>query len=287
MMDEYELNAYYYANVGRVQHNAIACVHLENDNDETFWKSILQSQRPGVYYFITYCKDKTTPSNSSQCLKYKPYLSKRFFIGIDSDMRYLLQKPGLDAAHFVCQTYTYSWENHFCEAQALQSRFLAQCPERANKFDFVEFLTAYSNAVFKPMLLLLYCLKNHDYNFTRNKFDKCLPHQCKGKELAKNGALIVERISKNFEPYLNSPFAKSVDIEAESVYCEQLGITEENAYLHVRGHNLIDLVCYIGEMKCRGADVSFKNDILLKNLPPYNYWQIEKVATDINQIVHV
>jgi len=277
------------ANIPILRRDVTACIHLEDKEDKFFWDALLQSQRPGHYHFVTQSKSQSgnETSGSRQCLKFRPYLSKRFFIGIDSDVHYLQQEPGFDAAHFVCQTYTYSWENHYCEAKALQSRFEAICPERASKFDFVEFLTAYSKAVFKPMLLLLYCLKNHDYNFTRNKFDKCLPHQCKGEELDNNGALIVERICKDFEPYLNSPLAKSVDLEAESAYCKQLGITEGSAYLHVRGHNLIDLVCYIGEMTCRRTGVSFKDDILMKRLPPFNYWQIEKVGSDINQIVNV
>ena len=275
------------ANIPILRRDIIACVHLEDKEDKLFWDAILQSQHPGKYHFVTHSKSQSgkETSGSSHCLKFRPYLSKWFFIGIDSDMRYLLQEPELDAAHFVCQTYTYSWENHYCEAKALQKRFMDKCPEKACLFDFEAFLSAYSSVVYKPLLLLLYCLKNHRPEFSKKMFKDCLPHQCSGIELADNGRPYIERISKNFEQYLNTPFAQSVDFEAESNYYQALNVNEQNAYLHIRGHNLLDLVAYIGDLLCNWPFGSFKKDVLLNDLPPHNYWQIKKVVSDISEIV--
>ena len=75
------------------------------------------------------------------------------------------------------------------------------------------------------------------------------------------------------------------DIESESSYCQALHVNEQNAYLHIRGHNLFDLVAYIGDLLCRGTSVSFKKDVLMNDLPPQTYWQIKKVAEDIAVIV--
>ena len=287
MADIYQLQAIYFANVLYYQEGVKACVHLEDYDDIAFWNAMLQNQRPGQYYFITHSRSPKgyESKGSRHCLNYKPYLSRRFFIGIDSDMRYLMQEQAVDAAHFVCQTYTYSWENHYCEARTLQERFTSLCPDRACQFDFEAFLSAYSAVVFKPLLLLLYCLKNHKSDFTKKQFDACLPHQCKGIELADNGKMLIERIAYSFGPYLNTPLAKSIDFEAEKNYCDALNVTEQNAYLHVRGHNIFDLVAYIGDLLCHGTSVSFKRDVLMKELPPQTYWQIEKVATDIASIV--
>jgi hypothetical protein len=160
-----------------------------------------------------------------------------------------------------------------------------KCSEKACQFDFEAFLSAYSSVVYKPLLLLLYCLKNHRSEFCKKMFSACLPHQCRGNELADNGRLFIERISKNFEQYLNTPFALSIDFEAESNYYQALHVNEQNAYLHIRGHNLFDLVAYIGALLCHGTSVSFKKDVLMNNLPPQNYWQIKKVASDISEIV--
>ena len=287
MSNIYKDQAHDLANIPIMSRDVIACVHLEDKEDTVFWDSILQNQRRGKYHYVTHSKSQSgkETSGSSQCLRFRPYLSRRFFIGIDSDMRYLLQEPDVDAAHFVCQTYTYSWENHYCEARTLQERFASLYPDRASQFNFEAFLSAYSAVVFKPLLLLLYCLKNHKSDFTRKQFDVCLPHQCKGIELADNGKMLIERIANNFEPYLNTTLAKTIDFEAEKSYCDALNVNEQNAYLHIRGHNLFDLVAYIGDLLCRGTSVSFKKDVLMNDLPPETYWQIKKVASDIATII--
>lgn len=275
------------ANIPILRRDVIACVHLEDKEDMAFWDLMLQNRRAGKYHYVTHSKSQSgkETSGSSHCLRFRPYLNRRFFIGIDSDMRYLMQEQAVDAAHFVCQTYTYSWENHYCEARTLQERFTSLCSDRACQFDFEAFLSAYSAVVFKPLLLLLYCLKNHKSDFTRKLFDNCIPHQCKGVELADNGKMFIERIANNFEPYLNTPLAKTIDFEAEKSYFNALNVNEQNAYLHIRGHNLFDLVAYIGNMLCHGTSVSFKQDVLMKNLPRQTYWQIKKVADDIATIV--
>jgi hypothetical protein len=287
MADVYQEQARFFANVPLMQSGVVASVHLEDGDDKGFWDAMLQTQHPGRYYFISHSRSPKgfDTKGCEQCLKYRPYLSKRFFICIDSDMRYLLQEPNLDASNYVCQTYTYSWENHYCEASALQRRFEKQCPDKAATFDFSIFLTELSKVLYKPLLLLLYCLKNDKPDFNLHMFSACLPNQCKRVELADNGKSLIERITKNFDQHLNSQFAQSVDFEPEGSYCKALDVNEENAYLHVRGHNVFDLVAYIGDLLCRGTSVSFINDVLMSELPPQDYWQIKKVASDIAVIV--
>jgi len=79
--------------------------------------------------------------------------------------------------------------------------------------------------------------------------------------------------------------AKSIDFETEKKYCNALNVNEQNAYRHIRGHNIFDLIAYIGDLLCHGTTVSFKKDVLMKELPPQTYWQIKKVAKDIAEIV--
>lgn len=224
MADIYQEQARFFANVPLMQSGVVASVHLEDGDDKGFWNAMLQTRHPGHYYFITHSRSPKgyDTKGCEQCLKYRPYLSKRFFICIDSDMRYMLQEPNLDAANFICQTYTYSWENHYCESSALQRRFEKQCPDKAATFDFSIFLTELSKVLYKPLSLLLYCLKNDKPDFNLRMFTACLPNQCKRIELADNGKSLVERITKNFEQHLNSQFAKSIDFDAEDSYCNAL-----------------------------------------------------------------
>lgn len=287
MEDVYQAQARFFSNVPLMQRDVVASVHLEDGDDKIFWDTMLQSQKSGRYYFITHSRSLKgyDTKGCEQCLKYRPYLSKRFFICIDSDMRYLLIESGLNADSFVCQTYTYSWENHYCEISALKQRFESQCPEKAAIFDFSAFLSEFSKTVYKPLLLLLYCLKKDKSDFNLRMFSACLPNQCKRVELVDNGKTLIDGIAKNFEPYLNTDFARSIDFEAEKSCCQALNVNEQNAYLHVRGHNIFDLVSYIGDLLCRGTSVSFMKDVLMKDLPLKTYWQIKKVAEDIATII--
>ena len=287
MADVYQEQARFFANVPLMQSGVVASVHLEDVDDKMFWDGMLQSLHPGRYYYITQSRSPKgfDTKGCEQCLKYRPYLSKHFFVCIDSDMRYLMQESGFNASDYICQTYTYSWENHYCEASALQQRFETVSPNKAATFDYQQFLTALSNVLYKPLLLLIYCLRNDKPDFNMRMFSACLPNQCRRSELADNGKLLVERIAKNFEPHLNSPFARSIDLEAEKTYCQALGVNEQNTYLHVRGHNIFDLVTYIGDLLCRGTSASFRNDILLYDLPSLDYWEIKTVASDIAEIV--
>lgn len=56
-MPDYKSLALDYANQALILH-AVATVHLEDMNDEFFWKPILESVKPGKYNFIGFSKNK-------------------------------------------------------------------------------------------------------------------------------------------------------------------------------------------------------------------------------------
>lgn len=94
-----------------------AAVHIENKNDEVFWWKVLHDAYPqGRFRFISGSRSISgnMTSGCTQCLQYRDFLDKHFWIAIDSDYRYLSEEPDIDAKHFILQTYTYSFENHFC-----------------------------------------------------------------------------------------------------------------------------------------------------------------------------
>ena len=153
-------------------------------------------------------------------------------------------------AFYIVQTYTYSWENHFCEAAHLQRRF-AELVHEAD-FDFRVFLQKLSAVVYKPLLYLVHFSRSSELNQQWNitKFNACLPLQPKRDELADNGNDYVERVAHLFEDAL-------ADLpQFEPKVFENLD--ETNAYLHIQGHQLYKLVLYIGTMLCHGKGVAFK-----------------------------
>ncbi len=277
-MTRIEEQAQYYKNLLLRDRSIKAVVHLENAEDESFWNNQLQNASPAKYFFLTYSKNNNGVDSRGceQCLRYRPYLTKHFFICIDSDLRQLKGEDGLNADNYIAQTYTYSWENHLCEAKHLQRRFSALVPE--SNFDFEVFLTHLSTVIYKPLLYLVHYSQNSELNRQWNisKFNACLPLQPKLEELSDNGRGYIERVSLLFEEALRG-------LEQPDMMANEF-IDESNAYLHIQGHQLFKVVLHIGTMLCRGTGVAFKSDILDKAIHTNGYAEINHLQFDLVQI---
>jgi len=62
-------------------------------------------------------------------------------------------------------------------------------------------------------------------------------------------------------------------------------IDESNAYLYVRGHNLYDIIVYIGKRCCSQQGLSFERDILKKDYPLQGYEETDLIQEDISKIL--
>lgn len=277
-----------FANVPLIDKSIIASVHLENQEDELFWDTLLQNTRQGKYNYIyesRIAKDSALVSGVNQCLRYKPYLSKTFFVCIDSDLRYLEQEPEIDVAHFILQTYTYSWENHYCLSKEIQIRLANICPQAASKFDFEHFIASLSKCAYEPLLNVLEALgKQLVPKNIVGLFWSCFPMQCPATVFDDNGAQLLAQIANALLQITNNPLLASIDIAAAKAKYNKLGLNENNTYLHLRGHNIWSLINHIGNMLCRPYQINFKKQILLPSLQLIGYWEIDKINADIRRI---
>jgi hypothetical protein len=102
-----------------------AIVHVEGETDKIFWKQVLAQAGLNVRPVSGSDNRENQTSGKKQCLKYRPYLSPRFFICIDSDYDYLKQTPPpYSAKDFILQTYTYAIENHYLASNPFLQDFL-------------------------------------------------------------------------------------------------------------------------------------------------------------------
>jgi len=287
MTNDLRIQAIHFQSIHLLQRDIIASVHLEDKEDELFCNSVLQKVKPGRYFFISHSRsgNHQDTTGCEQCLAYKPFLSKKFFVFIDSDMRYIMQETDIDAKHFICQTYTYSWENHYCESISLQHRYEAAFMSQRKEinFNFIQFLASLSKIVYRPLVVLYYCMKNKIQAFTITQLYKNIPTQCRGKELQDNGKKFLERIENNFNNIISS--FQTQDFSKEEEELVALGIDETNAYLHIRGHNLFDMIAYIGKLLCKNTQISFYKDILTRDIPDSKYWEKENMYHDLEQII--
>ncbi|MBP6611229.1 MAG: DUF4435 domain-containing protein [Paludibacter sp.] len=231
-----------------------ASIHLEDRIDEVFWKPLFNAIFPDSRFNFIFESDSIIGNKTSgceQCLKYKDYLSKRFFICIDSDYRYLLQESNISAANFIFQTYTYSIENHLCYASKLNA-VPEQCTGVENVlFDFENFLLQYSNALYEAYSWHLYFIKRGDSEiFSKEDFNKILSlNGMPDFNINNNGSDFIKELTARCNSKVAELKSKNhlVDIEPEQMYFESLGLTRDNTYLYIRGHNLFDLIVKIGK----------------------------------------
>ena len=217
-----------------------AVVHLEDKEDETFWNYQLQSIKPGRYRYLYFSKsnDGKDTRGCEQCLKFRPYLTTRFFICIDSDLRLLRGETELSAKNFIAQTYTYSWENHLCEASHFNER-MKQVQMKID-FDTQAFLTSFSRIVYQPLLYLIRygadCRINQLWNVS--KFNACIPLQPKRTDLADNGKEYLKTVQSLFDTAISGLTEEPANANGT--------LNPQNAYLHIQGHQLYKLMLHIG-----------------------------------------
>ena len=268
----------YYKNYHLRYRNTVAVIHVEDEDDKKFWLTELQNVKPGEYHFVTHSKseDGSDSRGCDQCLKYRPYLNRQFFICIDSDLRLLRGEEGLTPRSYIAQTYTYSWESHSCEADHLESRFRVKVPDC--EFSFACFLKELSRIVYEPLLYLVrYTTPELNQQWNVTKFNRCIPNQPRREDLDVNGQDYLIKVKQRFD-------AELAPLSLPEGYTVP-GLTPENAYLHIQGHKLYDLVARIGTMLCRGKRVAFKSEVLDNGFPVSGYREIDNVQSDLNTIL--
>ena len=236
-------------------YGATACVHLENKNDEVFWGKVLKYAHPKAKFRFIFGSRNVNGNMTygcSQCLNYQDFLDEQFLIAIDSDYRYLTCEPFINARNYILQTYTYSFENHFCYAdnlnRALQEACGAETP-LTHIFDFRVFLDRYSRIVYPLLVWQLYLSGvGSGEDFPRHVFHRLLSLTIGAKTLADNGKYLLDVLATRtgkMIAHLRRRFPE-YDYTWFEARCADLGVRADNAYLFVRGHQLYDCIHMIG-----------------------------------------
>ncbi len=149
---------------------------------------------------------RTTGSGCTQCFKYKDFLDGQFLIAIDSDFRYLLQEPDIDMAHYILQTYTYSFENHYCHEENIEKALSISCHDNgiSHLFSFTDFLRKYASIVYPLFIHLLYCLRTSNGLYTKDDFFHALNLPPKQQQMVEeNGQKVLDILKQQIEKDLD------------------------------------------------------------------------------------
>lgn len=290
-----------------------AAVHVENKDDIVFWSAVLKHFCPGDrFHFLAGSRNEFGHETSgvTQCLKYFHTLGPDFFICIDSDYRYLLHEKGINAEHFILQTYTYSFENHHCYAEGLDDVCgrITRVPNRV--FDFKRFLTDFSRIVYGLFIWHLYFLRTDPGCFTKYDFNQYINMTSRKFPISvgDNGRRALEELEmkvKRREIYFSRKYPE-VDLGFLQERYARMGLLPETAYLFLRGHNVYDMVTCLCREVCgvllkgekrkrrtRNAIAAlYKNtrdiDVQLKrNISYGKYPAIRKLEEDIRKLLGI
>lgn len=265
-------------------YGATAAIHLENKNDEVFWSKVLKEAYPqGKFRFISSSRSigGNVTCGCTQCLQYREFLDKHFWIAIDSDYRYLSEEQDIDARHYILQTYTYSFENHFCYWKNCQrASGMPQNPteENGEAFDWQSFLVSYSRAVYPLLVWQLYLQSVDPEAFPKSVFHRLLSLPIGPKSIEKNGASVIHILKdrcRKFVKHLQHTYPDADETWFEA-RCNAMGVHRDNCYLFVRGHQLYDMIVDQGKK----MDRQFERE-LLKQIYFGEYDEIQKIHEDI------
>jgi len=234
-----------------------AAVHVEAAQDQHFWDTIFHRFVPQrKFHFISHSRtwNGSQASGVTQCLSFKDFLSKDFFICIDSDYRYLMQEKDINIHKYIFQTYTYAIENHYCAAPGLDFVCERTTGEVNGIFNFKLFLQRYSEIVYDLFLWHIYSRTAYDFRFGRWEFYQLIGLRRNGQypDIRENCNAELGFLQRNVQHKLmvlrqEYPL---VDIESIRQRMNKLGVRTDNVYLFLRGHNLFDTVVSIGRKVC-------------------------------------
>lgn len=262
------------------------CFRVEDTADIVFWQKLLSPfiRDKKVKFFPFVQNGNKRISGKSYIMKHQSQANASYILCVDSDLDRILDKENFDAEHHILQTYTYSWENHYCWHESLQSSWLSW--QKNMQFDFTDFLPKLSSVIFDAFVLMLTKKRLVHKGFTLdalcNAIDRVQGNQ--KESLYNNGEGILSTIGDNINEKLTSSILEAdEDVQDTIQRLNELGITSSNVYLFMQGHSVFNLVNRIGKAM---MDESFEHQVLIPSFSvDASYPELEMIKADIRKAI--
>lgn len=245
--------------------------HLEANEDEYFWGRLFKKYAPDKrILYMTYSKSPqgNHTTGVGHCLNFSNYLDEHFIICIDSDYRRLEGRPNIDIAHFIFQTYTYSFENHHCVPEGLDEVILRVCGKENHEVDFFSLIDRYSRALYEPFIWHLYFQEIDDTIFSQLELRTML--SLFSRHTTTDVGDYVEKELRRLEQRAKSKVKSlreeypDVDLKPLKERYKTIGLLPERTFLFIRGHNIFDSLCRLGRDICINLLIIEKKELSSK-----------------------
>jgi hypothetical protein len=249
-------------------------IHIEDRGSKVFWINLFKSINPTI-------DTKIQVHNGCDAIIRSIILPDNAFeqqiVILDSDYhRYLdPNECATFESDFIFQTYYHSVECYVGNPALLVSNCLSATTEAPN-FDFAHFFKAYSKAIYPMFLRFIHekqkkSTKIDDGNFLKIiSFDFCQNNEIRTESnkthqglIEQNGKVIIDHVQKKVQEYLsNNPVADNEALAATSQHLRSKGVTEDNAFGFIRGHNLYAwLLCLLENVAEHDCMTKAENEI--------------------------
>ncbi len=259
---------------------------VESEEDIEFWRLVFKKAKPRlkVKFLPGEIADtRELHTGKSVCLRYKSELNRYFVVCVDSDLDKFIRPEIFASSRFVFQTHSYSWENHYCNPIEL-NRLSAECEVKA--FNFNVFLEAYSKLVYSAIVRIIAAKCKGYRGWHLDGLSSIVSLQVTERGiLEQNGKALLGRLDANIKSWISAqPEISSVDIEETETSASAIGLSQENAYLYMRGHNIYDLILRVGNA-LSGRNHDFMAEVLSQSIIFSGYPEIENVVFDIQAVI--
>ncbi len=224
--------------------------YVESYDDILFWRTVLGSFEDHTRYF-----EVMLPSRISLVKGKKSVLmnllsrqvGSSMIACVDADYDYLLQgctplSRQVVGNPYVFHTYVYAIENYRCYAQSLHEVCVMATLNDHHIFDFVEYLEAFSKAIFPLFVWNIWVYRQGIYGqFTLTDFNRVVET---GHFNLQNPYAAIEKLRRKVGRYIQilqrkHPNAKESYIALKNEL-KALGVTPATTYLYIQGHHLYD-----------------------------------------------
>ena len=227
--------------------------YVESYDDIYFWRTVLSDFEDDKRYFEVMLPSKANLTRGKKSvlmnfLEGEP-LGKDMIACVDADYDYLLQGRTQQSRRvlespYVFHTYVYAIENYQCYAPSLHNVCVSVTLNDHRIFDFREYFTQLSEALFPLFVWSVMLYRNGNYSkFSISDFNRIAdPGGFSVYKPEPSIANVKRKVStKIHELQRLFPDAKEEYLQTKDDI-RSLGVTPQTTYLYMQGHHLFDTV---------------------------------------------
>ncbi len=226
--------------------------YVESYDDILFWRTVLNRFENEERYFEVMLPSKRRLRRGKKSVLMNfvgDRIGPDMIACVDADFDYLMQgyndmSRKVTQSPYVFHTYVYAIENYHCYAPSLHSTCVMVTLNDHSIFDFVDYMTQFSEAIYPLLVWAVWAYRNGQGNkFGIKELNQMAETSHFNMFNPQTSLDALRRKVQRKVNYLQSryPKAKNTYLAIKSELTT-LGVTPQNAYLYIQGHHLFDTV---------------------------------------------